>query len=110
MGIKPVTTPLMRALGIRTVLLGSIVASAACLVAIASPEVTVGRTTGVVERDLARPRVGLAMTLLPAVVPRALLRADPRTAGMEVLRVPRMSNPSVVTPGEMAVVEELISR
>jgi EmrB/QacA subfamily drug resistance transporter len=37
-GIKPVTTPLMRALGIRTVLLGSIAASAACLVAIASLE------------------------------------------------------------------------
>jgi MFS family permease len=39
-GIKPVTTPLMRALGIRTVLLGSIAASAACLVAIASLEAT----------------------------------------------------------------------
>jgi hypothetical protein len=70
----------------------------------------VGRTTGVVERDLARPRVGLAMTLLPAVVPRELLRAAPRTSGMEVLRVPQMSNPSVVTPGERAVIEELIGR
>ncbi|GAA3043411.1 MFS transporter [Pseudonocardia yunnanensis] len=39
-GIKPVTTPLMRALGIRTVLLGSIAASAACLVGIASLEAT----------------------------------------------------------------------
>jgi EmrB/QacA subfamily drug resistance transporter len=37
-GIKPLTTPLMRAFGIRTVLLGSIAASAACLVAIASLE------------------------------------------------------------------------
>ena len=70
----------------------------------------VRRTTGVVERDLARPRVGLATRLLPAVVPREHLRADPRTAGMEVLRVPQKSNPSVVTPGEMAVIEELISR
>ncbi|GAA1256621.1 MFS transporter [Pseudonocardia aurantiaca] len=34
-GIKPVTTPLMRRFGIRTVLLGAVVASAACLVAIA---------------------------------------------------------------------------
>jgi hypothetical protein len=70
----------------------------------------VGRTTGVVERDRVRPRVGLAMTLLPAVVPRELLRADPRTADMEVLRVPQMSNPSVVTPGEKVVIEELIGR
>lgn len=29
---------------------------------------------------------------------------------MEVLWVPQMSNPSVVTPGEMAVIEELTSR
>ncbi|NMH77222.1 MFS transporter [Pseudonocardia xinjiangensis] len=34
-GIKPLTTPLMRRFGIRTVLLGAIAASAACLVAIA---------------------------------------------------------------------------
>ncbi|MBU2669345.1 MFS transporter [Actinoplanes bogorensis] len=34
-GIKPATTPLMRRFGIRTVMLGSIVASAACLVGIA---------------------------------------------------------------------------
>jgi len=34
-GIKPATTPLMRRFGIRTVMLGSVVASAACLVAMA---------------------------------------------------------------------------
>ena len=34
-GIKPATTPLMRRFGIRTVMLGSIVASAACLAGIA---------------------------------------------------------------------------
>ncbi|MBM2623086.1 MFS transporter [Actinoplanes sp. LDG1-06] len=34
-GIKPATTPLMRRFGIRTVMLGSIVASATCLVGIA---------------------------------------------------------------------------
>jgi EmrB/QacA subfamily drug resistance transporter len=39
-GIKPLTTPLMRTFGIRTVLLGAIVASAACLVAIASVQAT----------------------------------------------------------------------
>jgi len=34
-GIKPATTPLMRRFGIRTVMLGSVLASAACLIAIA---------------------------------------------------------------------------
>jgi EmrB/QacA subfamily drug resistance transporter len=34
-GIKPATTPLMRRLGIRTVMLGAVAASAACLVAMA---------------------------------------------------------------------------
>jgi EmrB/QacA subfamily drug resistance transporter len=34
-GIKPATTPLMRRFGIRTVMLGAVAASAACLVAIA---------------------------------------------------------------------------
>jgi EmrB/QacA subfamily drug resistance transporter len=34
-GIKPATTPLMRRFGIRTVMLGSVIASAACLVAMA---------------------------------------------------------------------------
>ena len=34
-GIKPATTPLMRRFGIRTVMLGSVIASAACLVGIA---------------------------------------------------------------------------
>jgi hypothetical protein len=68
----------------------------------------VGRTTGVVVRDLPRPRVGLAMTLLPAVLPRDQLRSDPRTARLEVLRAPQMSNPSVVSPDEKAAIEELI--
>jgi hypothetical protein len=70
----------------------------------------VGWATGVVERDLGRPRVELEMILIPAVVPREQLRADLRTARLEVLRVPQLSNPSVVTPGEKAVIEELIGR
>lgn len=69
----------------------------------------VGRTTGAVARDRPRPRVGLTMVLLPAVLPRELLRSDPRTAGLEVLRAPQMSNPSVVAPGEWQAIEELIS-
>ena len=34
--IKPLTTPLMRRFGIRTVMLGAIMASAACLVGMAA--------------------------------------------------------------------------
>jgi MFS family permease len=34
-GIKPVTTPLMRRFGMRTVMLGSVIASAACLIGMA---------------------------------------------------------------------------
>jgi hypothetical protein len=68
----------------------------------------VGRTTGTVRRDRPRPRVGLAMTLLRAPVPRARLRSDPRTARMEVLRAPQMSNPSVVSPAELAAIADLV--
>jgi hypothetical protein len=69
----------------------------------------VGRTTGAVDRARPRrPRVGLRMTRLAEPVPRALLRADPRTARLEVLRAPQMSNPSVVTPAELAVIAELV--
>jgi MFS family permease len=39
-GIKPLTTPLMRRLGIRTVMLGAVLASAACLVGIAFVQAT----------------------------------------------------------------------
>ncbi|HZG89364.1 MAG TPA: hypothetical protein VEZ42_04035 [Pseudonocardia sp.] len=67
-----------------------------------------GRTTGEVDRNRDRPRIGLAMTLLPEALPREVLRADPRTARLEVLRAPQMSNPSVVSPGELAAIEELL--
>ena len=68
----------------------------------------VGRTTGVVDRAPDRPRIGVVLELLDEPVPREVLRADPRTAGMEVLRSAQTSNPSVVTPGEYAVIEELL--
>ncbi len=69
-----------------------------------------GRTTGEVEGRRDRPRIGLAMTLLPEALPRDVLRADPRTARLEVLRAPQMSNPSVVSPDELAAIEELLGR
>jgi hypothetical protein len=70
----------------------------------------VGRTTGAVDRTAARPRIGLELELLDAPLPRAVLRADPRTAGMEVLRAAQTSNPSVVTPAEFGVIAELLGR
>lgn len=37
-------------------------------------------------------------------VPRDLLRADERLAGLEVLRQPRAANPSFVTPAQLAAI------
>jgi hypothetical protein len=68
----------------------------------------VGRTTGEVDRAAARPRIGLALDLLAEPLPREVLRADPRTARLEVLRVPQASNPSIVTPAEWKVITELL--
>lgn len=68
----------------------------------------VGRTTGVVERDRPRPRVGLELSVLPEVLAREVLRSDPRTARLEVLRAPQMSNPSVVSPAEWTAIQELL--
>jgi hypothetical protein len=68
----------------------------------------VGRTTGELDRVGARPRIGLALDLLAEPLPRDVLRADPRTARLEVLRVPQASNPSVVSPAEWAAITELL--
>jgi hypothetical protein len=48
------------------------------------------------------------MTLLSAVLPRMQLRADPWTARLKVLRAQQMSNPSIVSPEEKSVIDELI--
>lgn len=67
-----------------------------------------GRMTGDLDRSGERPRAGLDLVLLDAPLPRDVLRADPRTARMEVLRAAQMSNPSVVAPGEWAVIAEAL--
>lgn len=67
-----------------------------------------GRTTGEVDRSRPRPRIGLALDPLTDPLPRELLRCDPRTARLEVLRAPQMSNPSVVSPVEWAAITELL--
>jgi hypothetical protein len=68
----------------------------------------VGRTTGEIDRGRSRPRIGLALDPLAEPLPRAELRADQRTARLEVLRVPQTSNPSVVSPAEWEAITELL--
>ncbi len=68
-----------------------------------------GRMTGELDHGGHRPRAGLDLALLDAPLPREVLRADPRTARMEVLRSAQTSNPSVVLPGEWAAIEDLLA-
>lgn len=67
-----------------------------------------GRTTGEIDRTGPRPRLGLDLALLDVPLPREVLRADPSTAGMEVLRAAQTSNPSVLRPEEWAVIAGLL--
>jgi hypothetical protein len=57
-------------------------------------------------RESRRLRVGLEVHGLDPLVPRSELRSDPRFAGAEVLRVPRMGNPLILTLGEVAAVDD----
>jgi hypothetical protein len=45
---------------------------------------------------------------LDAEIPRDVLRDDPVLSRMELFRSPRMSNPNVVTPGELEAIEEYL--
>ena len=53
-----------------------------------------------------RPFVPIELTVLAEPIPRVELRADPRFAGCEILRAPRVGNPVVVSPDELAVLDE----
>ena len=57
-------------------------------------------------RERRRLRVGLDVRPLDPVVPRSELRSDPRFAAAEVLRVPRMGNPLILTPTEVTAVDD----
>jgi hypothetical protein len=59
------------------------------------------------EREKRRPYIGVRMSLVDPV-PRQRLTQDPRTRDMEVLRVPRISNPSFLTHEEKQAVEEMM--
>jgi hypothetical protein len=53
-----------------------------------------------------RLRVGLDVRGVDPPLARSELRADTRFAMAEVLRVPRMGNPLVLTPAEVAAVDD----
>ncbi len=57
-------------------------------------------------RQRRRLRVGLDVHGLHPPLARSELRADARFAMAEVLRVPRMGNPLVLSPGEVAAVDD----
>jgi hypothetical protein len=57
-------------------------------------------------RERRRLRVGLEVHGLHPPLARAELKADPRFATAEVLRVPRMGNPLVLTPAEVAAIDD----
>lgn len=59
-------------------------------------------------RRRVRPYVPVRMRVLGEPVRREELAADPRTAGLEVLRLPRIGNPAAVTPGQWAALLELV--
>jgi hypothetical protein len=55
-----------------------------------------------------RAFVPIELRLLGKPIPRSELRADPRLAGMEVLRQPQMANPLVVTRKELEAIDEFL--
>jgi hypothetical protein len=57
-----------------------------------------------------RLRAGLEVRALDEILPRRELRADPRFAAAEILRLPRMGNPLILTPAELAVIDEHLER
>jgi hypothetical protein len=60
-------------------------------------------------RTQLRPRIPVRLEVLGRPVPREVLAAHPATADLEVLRVPRIGNPSAVTPGQWVVLQDLLA-
>ncbi len=54
-----------------------------------------------------RPRIPVHLGVLGEPVLREAMVADPRLAGTEILRVPRIGNPAALTPGEWSALCEL---
>jgi hypothetical protein len=62
------------------------------------------------EEEGRRLRVGLDVRGLEPRLPRHELRADPRFSSAEILRLPRMGNPLILTPGEVEAIDEHLGR
>lgn len=60
-------------------------------------------------RNQVRPRVPVQMHILEVPITTEQVRSDPRLAGMEILRVPRIANPAAVSPSEWDVIRSLLS-
>lgn len=57
-----------------------------------------------------RPRVSVRLDVLSEPLTREVITADPRLDRLEILRVPRIGNPAVLTPDEWDVIRELADR
>jgi hypothetical protein len=57
-----------------------------------------------------RLRVGLDVHGLEPRLSRQELKSDPRFVAAEILRLPRMGNPLVITPAEVAAIDEHLER
>lgn len=60
------------------------------------------------ERDRPRPRVGVALRVLEVPVPVERIDAVGALRSLEVRRVPRIGNPSVITPGQWAALMAML--
>jgi hypothetical protein len=56
-----------------------------------------------------RPFVPVDLERLSEPIARSELRDDPRFSMSEILRAPRVGNPVVLTPGELAVLDEWLT-
>lgn len=54
-----------------------------------------------------RPRIPVRLDVLREPVLREAMAADPRLSGTEILRVPRIGNPAVLTPSEWTALCQL---
>lgn len=58
------------------------------------------------EQAKRRPYIPLNLRILDDPIPRADLAADPRFESSEIIRQPQMGNPLIVTPDELAAIED----
>lgn len=60
------------------------------------------------EQAKRRPYIPLNLRILEDPIRRADLASDPRFESSEIIRQPQMGNPLIVTPGELAAIEDSI--